>query len=109
MIVKMDKKTFSILKYISEIGECRQDKLVERFGKDIFYSLEFDDLCKKNLIFTSNCVRISTTTVYDVISLTPKGREAIESRNRERRKEFIAIATFVLVLLNFLLQLYRNF
>ena len=97
----MDKKMFRLLKYIASVP-YRSQKEVETFLElPLTDSLELIHLLDEHFISVSNDKQS--------LFVTPQGRELMETRAREWRRDLVAYGTFVVVSLTFLLKLFGYF
>ena len=103
----MDKKTINLLKYIHSSPYRSYDEIEAFCGIPLEYSEEYQLIFNKKLIYISNGI-FCPHAKSDCFSLTPQGREIIEQNSVMRRRDFIAYATFILALLNFLFYLLKN-
>ena len=97
----MDKKTFRLLKYIASASYRSQNEVETFLNLPLTDSLELIHLLEENFISVSNDKQF--------LFVTPRGRELMETRAREWRRDLVAYGTFVVVSLTFLLKLFGYF
>jgi hypothetical protein len=104
----MDKKTFHLLEYIAAVP-CRSYDELEAFnGASLENSLEYQRLFIEGVVYNSTDIFRPADNISR-LSATPHGHEVIENYYRERRRDWIAYATFAIVLTTFLMKLLGYF
>ena len=99
----MDKNSLCLLRYM-EVADYRTANEIESFCRvPLSASLEFYRLEREALICIDS--RFNDTLHF---SITPRGREVLESHSAKQRHNFITYATFVIALLNFLFCVSKN-
>lgn len=104
----MDKRSLHMLEFIASAPNRSYDEIEQFHGAPLDTSFEFDYLCRDNAICDVTAI-VNPSDNVTRMAVTPHGREIIESYYRERRRDYISYATFVFVVLSFILKVLGYF
>lgn len=106
-MIAVDKKSYGILRYIYTSKERSFEEIEQAIGMSVLDSMELRKLEEDGYIYNSSRIRVSGNKDMDFFSVTPKGREAFENYSRERWRDVLLVATFIVALLSLILNGYR--
>lgn len=104
----MDKKSLRLLKFIASAPNRSYDEIEHFYGAPLDVSFEFDGLFKEKAVCDVT-EAVNPPDSITRIAATPHGREILETYHREQRRDFVTYATFIFVVLSFILKVLGYF
>ena len=104
----MDKKSLRLLEFVASAPNRSYDEIEAFNGAPLDTSFEFDCLCRENAICDVTAL-VNPADNITRMAATPHGREILEIYHKERRRDLVTYATFIFVVLSFILKVLGYF